>query len=124
VGCHTGTMITQPQSETAALQNLTVHPYSDQLIHHMDKKLADDITQGKATGDMFRTTPLWGVGQRIFFLHDGRTDDLMQAIRARESAGGDCDEDSRGAGGCYGPSEANKVMKGLIPCRRQKSRLF
>jgi Di-haem oxidoreductase, putative peroxidase len=46
VGCHTGTMITQPQSETAALQNLTVHPYSDLLIHHMGKKLADDITQG------------------------------------------------------------------------------
>jgi CxxC motif-containing protein (DUF1111 family) len=30
--------------------------------------------------DEFRTAPLWGVGQRIFFLHDGRTSDLLQAI--------------------------------------------
>ena len=63
MGCHTPTMVTPAQSETEALQNLTVHPFSDLLIHHMGKGLADDITQGKATGDMFRTTPLWGVGQ-------------------------------------------------------------
>jgi CxxC motif-containing protein (DUF1111 family) len=56
--CHTPTMTTPPMSETKALQNLTVHPYSDLLIHHMGKGLADDITQGLATGDMFRTTPL------------------------------------------------------------------
>lgn len=56
--CHTPTMVTPPKSETEALQNLTVHPYSDLLIHHMGKKLADDITQGTATGDMFRSTPL------------------------------------------------------------------
>ena len=111
VGCHTATMITPPQSETEALQNLTVHPYSDLLIHHMGKGLADDITQGKATGDMFRTTPLWGVGQRMFFLHDGRTSDLLQAIRAHESPGGNCDEDSSRGGSCYGPSEANTVIQ-------------
>ena len=29
-----------------------------------------------------RTAPLWGVGQRLFFLHDGRTNDLIVAIRA------------------------------------------
>lgn len=80
--CHTPTMVTLPKSETEALQNLTAHPYSDLLIHHMGKGLADDITQGLATGDMFRTTPLWGLGQRRFFLHDGRTDDLLNAIHA------------------------------------------
>ena len=53
----------------------------------MGKGLADDITQGLATGDMFRTTPLWGVGQRRFFLHDGRTNDLLEAIRAHASNG-------------------------------------
>jgi CxxC motif-containing protein (DUF1111 family) len=112
VGCHTATMITQPQSETEALQNLVVHPYSDLLIHHMGKGLADDITQGKATGDMFRTTPLWGIGQRLFFLHDGRTSDLMGAIRSHESHGSGCNEDSRRSGaGCYGPSEANTVIQ-------------
>ncbi len=108
--CHTPTMITPPQSETAALQNVTAHPYSDLLIHHMGKGLADDITQGLATGDMFRSTPLWGVGQRRFFLHDGRTDDLLQAIEAHRSAGGDCDDELRRAG-CYGPSEANTVIQ-------------
>jgi hypothetical protein len=107
-GCHTPTMVTPPKSETAALQNLTVHAYSDLLIHHMGKGLADDITQGLATGDMFRTTPLWGVGQRIFFLHDGRTSDLLQAIRAHHSGAPDCAESSDAP--CYGPSEANAVI--------------
>jgi CxxC motif-containing protein (DUF1111 family) len=62
---------------------------------------------------MFRTTPLWGVGQRIFFLHDGRTDDLLQAIEVHQSSGGECregDDDSRRSP-CYGPSEANEVIK-------------
>jgi len=108
--CHTATMVTPPKSETEALQNLTVHPFSDLLIHHMGKGLADDITQGAATGDMFRTAPLWGVGQRIFFLHDGRTNDLLQAIQAHQSAAQDCDGDDHAAP-CYGPSEANAVIK-------------
>jgi CxxC motif-containing protein (DUF1111 family) len=42
----------------------------------------DGIQQGLATGDQFRTAPLWGVGQRVFFLHDGRTSDIVEAIRA------------------------------------------
>jgi hypothetical protein len=107
--CHTATMVTPPKSETEALQSLTVHPFTDLLVHHMGKGLADDITQGAATGDMFRTAPLWGVGQRIFFLHDGRTDDLMQAITAHYSAADDCDESDHST--CYGRSEANAVIK-------------
>jgi hypothetical protein len=113
VACHSATMVTPPRSETEALQSLTVHPYTDLLIHHMGKGLADDITQGAATGDMFRTTPLWGVGQRIFFLHDGRTADLLQAIQAHHSLGGECengDNDARSSP-CYGPSEANEVIR-------------
>jgi hypothetical protein len=106
--CHTPAMVTPPKSETAALQNITAHPYTDLLIHHMGKGLADDITQGLATGDMFRSTPLWGLGQRKFFLHDGRTDDLVKAIQAHHSAGGDCDDSSHSP--CYGPSEANAVI--------------
>jgi CxxC motif-containing protein (DUF1111 family) len=101
-------MVTPARSETEALQNLTVHPYSDLLIHHMGKGLADDITQGLATGDMFRTTPLWGVGQRTFFLHDGRTNDLLSAIEAHHSHKSDCDDSSHQP--CYGASEANVVI--------------
>jgi di-heme oxidoreductase (putative peroxidase) len=104
--CHSPQMVTPARSETQALQNVTANLYSDLLVHHMGKGLADDITQGAATGDMFRTTPLWGVGQRIFFLHDGRTSDLLQAIAAHSSPEGDnCDAP------CYGPSEANTVIQ-------------
>jgi CxxC motif-containing protein (DUF1111 family) len=49
--------------------------------------LADRVAQGAAAGDQFRTAPLWGVGQRIFFLHDGRTNDLIEAIEAHSSSG-------------------------------------
>ncbi len=110
VACHTAQMITPPQSETPALQNVTANLYSDLLVHHMGKTLADDITQGAATGDMFRTTPLWGVGQRFFFLHDGRTSDLMQAIQAHFSPALPCTGTDIARGTCYGPSEANAVI--------------
>ena len=117
-------MVTLPKSETAALQSLTLHAYSDLLIHHMGKNLADDITQGLATGDMFRSTPLWGVGQRRFFLHDGRTDDLLKAIDAHYSPAADCDDggDHQARSACYGPSEANAVVgrfKALTPADQQ-----
>jgi CxxC motif-containing protein (DUF1111 family) len=82
-------------SPSAALSNQTANLYSDLLVHHMGKGLADGITQGGAGPDEFRTAPLWGVGQRIFFLHDGRTTNLVEAIR-----------DHRGQG-----SEANKVIE-------------
>jgi CxxC motif-containing protein (DUF1111 family) len=61
---------------------------------------------------MFRTTPLWGVGQRRFFLHDGRTADLLKAIKAHYSPASDCqdDRDHEARATCYGPSEANAVI--------------
>ena len=78
--------------------------YSDLLLHrmgdcpsgtdHRPKCLADGISQGGASGDEFRTAPLWGIGQRVFFLHDGRTTDLPTAIRSHKGPG----------------SEANKVV--------------
>ena len=46
----------------------------------MGAGLADNVSQGGAGGDQFRTAPLWGLGQRIFFLHDGRTSNLLTAI--------------------------------------------
>ena len=53
----------------------------------MGPTLADNILQGSAAGDEFRTAPLWGLGQRIYFLHDGRTSDLVQAIQDHASGG-------------------------------------
>jgi len=49
------------------------------------------ITQGSAGPDEFRTAPLWGLGQRVFFLHDGRTSDLVQAIEEHKSQGSEAD---------------------------------
>jgi len=57
------------------------------LLHHMGAGLRDDISQGGAGPDEFRTAPLWGLGQRLFFLHDGRAKDVLQAIREHRSEG-------------------------------------
>jgi len=108
--CHTPQMVTAPESETDALAGKPVNLFSDLLVHHMGPGLADNITQGAAQGDMFRSTPLWGVGQRIFFLHDGRTDDILQAVLAHASGGGENDNEQGDGGGGYPPSEANAVI--------------
>jgi CxxC motif-containing protein (DUF1111 family) len=96
--CHTpsfttGKMIASGSSTSpsAALSNQTAHLWSDLLVHHMGKGLADGITQGSAGPDEFRTAPLWGVGQRVFFLHDGRTTDLVEAIEDHKSQGSEAD---------------------------------
>jgi CxxC motif-containing protein (DUF1111 family) len=93
--CHTPSFTTakavasgSSARSSAALSNQPVHLWSDLLVHHMGSDLADGITQGGAGPDEFRTAPLWGVGQRVFFMHDGRTSDLLQAIeyhRGRDS---------------------------------------
>ena len=99
VFCHTQSFTTGASSITA-LSNVQAKLYSDLLLHHMGPGLADNISQGSAAGDEFRTAPLWGLGQRIFFLHDGRTGDLVQAIQAHASNGN----------GQYSASEANVVI--------------
>jgi CxxC motif-containing protein (DUF1111 family) len=80
--CHTPQMMTAPVMNSAVLQNRPVNLFSDLLVHHMGPQLAEGVSQGQAGPDEFRTAPLWGIGQRIFFLHDGRTSDLLQAILA------------------------------------------
>ena len=97
--CHTPTLHTG-KSSVAALQDKDVNLYSDLALHNMGPGLADDVSQGNAGGDEFRTAPLWGLGKRIFFLHDGRTKDLLEAIQAHAGSGG----------GRYVPSEANQVI--------------
>jgi CxxC motif-containing protein (DUF1111 family) len=99
VHCHTPSFTTGAKiasgsstSPSAALSNQTANLYSDLLVHHMGKRLADGITQGGAGLDEFRTAPLWGVGQRIFFLHDGRTTNLVEAIRDHQSDGSEANE--------------------------------
>lgn len=67
--------------------NVTIHTLSDWALHDMGTGLADGVSQGNASGRQFRTAPLWGVGQRLFFLHDGRTSDLNVAIVQHASQG-------------------------------------
>jgi CxxC motif-containing protein (DUF1111 family) len=84
--CHTPSLTTGNHS-SVALNNQKVNLYSDLLLHDMGRGLADDIAQGMASGREFRTAPLWGLGQRIFLLHDGRASDLMDAILEHAGAG-------------------------------------
>jgi CxxC motif-containing protein (DUF1111 family) len=109
--CHTPSLTTGPMiasgsstRPSAALSNQTANLYSDLLVHHMGKGLADGITQGGAGPDEFRTAPLWGVGQRVFFLHDGRTSNLVEAILEHRSKG----------------SEANRVIEHFERLRREE----
>jgi CxxC motif-containing protein (DUF1111 family) len=108
--CHTPSLRTGNQSDLPALNDRNARLYSDLLLHHMGPKLADGIVQGRAGSDEFRTAPLWGIGQRVFFLHDGRTADLLVAIQEHGSDG----EGRR--------TEANGVISGfrrLSPAEQQ-----
>jgi CxxC motif-containing protein (DUF1111 family) len=87
--CHTPELTTSPLSAVASLRNRPVKLYSDLALHKMGSKLDDGISQGLANGNEFRSAPLWGLGQRVFFLHDGRTNDLVKAIEEHESSGSD-----------------------------------
>jgi CxxC motif-containing protein (DUF1111 family) len=84
--CHTPSFTTG-NSTVSALNKKPVNLFSDLLVHDMGVGLADGISQGEAGPREFRTAPLWGLGQRIFFLHDGRTADLERAIREHASQG-------------------------------------
>ena len=97
--CHTPMLMTG-NSSVAALSNQPVNLFSDVLVHNMGPGLADDIVQGGAGPDEFRTAPLWGLGKRIFFLHDGRTSDLLEAIQEHKS----------GPSPRFQASEANAVI--------------
>jgi CxxC motif-containing protein (DUF1111 family) len=112
--CHTPTLRTA-DSTVLALRNQNVNLFSDLAIHNMGPGLADDIVQGLAAGDEFRTAPLWGLGQRIFFLHDGRTRDLQQAVLAHRS----------NANARYPASEANRVIDAYsaLPATRKQDLL-
>ncbi|MGB8985639.1 MAG: di-heme oxidoredictase family protein [Candidatus Sulfotelmatobacter sp.] len=86
--CHNPTVgTTQASNVTSSLSKAKVSAYSDIEIHHMGTGLADNVSQGNAGGDQFRTAPLWGLGQRIFLLHDGRTTNLLTAIQDHASHG-------------------------------------
>jgi CxxC motif-containing protein (DUF1111 family) len=101
--CHTPSLRTAPSGIAGGLSQVRANLFSDLALHHMGTGLADGITQGNAGPDQFRTSPLWGVGQRAFFLHDGRTSNLVEAILAHQGQG----------------SEANQVVNNFQGLSRQ-----
>jgi CxxC motif-containing protein (DUF1111 family) len=104
--CHTPTLNTG-NAAVPALRNQPVNLFSDLLVHDMGPGLADGVTQGQAGPREFRTAPLWGLGQRLFFLHDGRTSDLREAIQAHRS----------GSFFTFNASEANAVIRNFNALR-------
>jgi CxxC motif-containing protein (DUF1111 family) len=78
---------TQASNFSSSLSKVPVNAYSDIEVHHMGSGLTDNVSQGNAGGDQFRTAPLWGLGQRIFLLHDGRATNLINAIQNHASHG-------------------------------------
>jgi CxxC motif-containing protein (DUF1111 family) len=95
IGCNACHIINQTTGNSEigpAATNVTFQPLSDFALHNMGSALADRVSQGAATGNQFRSAPLWGVGQRVFFLHDGRTSDLVQAIEQHASSGSEANE--------------------------------
>jgi CxxC motif-containing protein (DUF1111 family) len=101
--CHannsTGDMVTVANSTFPVGQNIEpVLAFSDFAIHTMASGpgltnqyglacLDDSVMQGMAAGNMFRSAPLWGTTTRQFFLHDGRTTSLADAVLYHDCAG-------------------------------------
>lgn len=96
-GCHivsqtTGNLTLIDVNTNPAVSNITINPFSDFAVHNMGSGLADGVSQGNANGSQFRSAPLWGVGQRVFFLHDGRTNNLVTAIEQHASPGSEANQ--------------------------------
>jgi CxxC motif-containing protein (DUF1111 family) len=84
--CHTPKFVTRRDAPDKAFSFQLIWPYSDFLLHDLGEGLADGQQVGDATGNEWRTPPLWGIGltKRVsghtFFLHDGRARNLTEAI--------------------------------------------
>ena len=85
-GCHKPTVQTGINLNLPALSNQRIHPYTDLLVHDMGSGLADGRSDYLATGNEWRTMPLWGIGLfsktngTPYYLHDGRATTIEQAI--------------------------------------------
>ena len=104
---------TQVSNFVNDLSGQPVPAFSDIEIHHMGTTLNDNVSQGGAGGDQFRTAPLWGLGQRIFLLHDGRCTDLLCAIEAHESNGGEATQVEFNFDNNLSPSQQQDVLNFL-----------
>lgn len=85
-GCHTPSFTTRTDAAEPELANQLIFPYTDLLLHDMGDGLADHRPDFLASGNEWRTPPLWGIGLtqdvngHTRFLHDGRARNLMEAV--------------------------------------------
>lgn len=93
VACHRPSYVTGtngagvfPRITSKGLQGQTIWPYTDLLLHDMGPGLADGRPDFLASGQQWRTPPLWGIGllpdvnghNRL--LHDGRARGALEAV--------------------------------------------
>ncbi|MFV8442224.1 di-heme oxidoredictase family protein [Flavobacterium sp. LB2P44] len=84
--CHIPKIQTGNTHPIAALRNQTIRPFTDLLLHDMGEGLADNTPDFLATGNEWRTPPLWGIGliktvnNHTNLLHDGRAKNVEEAI--------------------------------------------
>ena len=85
--CHVPKFVTARLEGEPERSFQLIWPYSDLLLHDMGPGLADNRPEGRATGQEWRTPPLWGLGSTAAvgggtarYLHDGRARDLSEAI--------------------------------------------
>lgn len=84
--CHIPKFTTGSHPDFTVLSNQTIRPYTDLLLHDMGNGLADGSQDYLASGNEWRTPPLWGIGLfeivngHTHYLHDGRARNLEEAI--------------------------------------------
>jgi CxxC motif-containing protein (DUF1111 family) len=84
--CHTPSFVTHRLEDRAEQSFQLIWPYTDLLLHDMGPALADNRPEARATGQEWRTPPLWGIGLteqvsgHTYFLHDGRARSLLEAV--------------------------------------------
>jgi len=85
-GCHVPKYVTNRLADQPEQSFQLIWPYSDFLLHDMGPGLADNRPEGRATGQEWKTPPLWGIGLTAqvsghsAFLHDGRARSLIEAV--------------------------------------------
>ena len=84
--CHAAELKTGERHPIKELHGITLHPFTDLLVHDMGPGLADGRPDFAASGTEWRTQPLWGLGLHgavngnDFYLHDGRARSHEEAV--------------------------------------------
>ncbi|MCH2225043.1 MAG: thiol oxidoreductase [Crocinitomicaceae bacterium] len=84
--CHVEKHITGNSGDVSVLKNAVIYPFTDLLLHDMGDELSDNRPDHLATGNEWRTAPLWGIGlfptvnNHQYLLHDGRARNVEEAI--------------------------------------------